>query len=394
MVKRIEEVLKEHISKDYIERLTNKKAFYIGIDSGTYRTRAVGSNGVMAETLSFVGILKRHFGVQTLIGQEALNYRTELDQLIRPIRYGYLFSLDRTKQEQRELAYGYLMRYLKNKIVPQDFTGPVIAVVSIPIIDETEEGIKNRNLILDLLERKEKLFDCVQLVPQPFAGTVGASTDIPELSEYTVAVDQGAGTSAIALVRSIKIPTYPKYQIKTIFAGDRKDEMFAEKVNKKLIEKGITDIEGKIPEIDVDTARVIKERYDFVGDENIVKVPYTFVSRRGPVTIDISAELKSVSEAQLNEIALLMLQVRSRLPVDEQDKYTKCVMLGEGSRIKGIAQFLQMKLREYLPSDAKFAKEIIVKAGEQDIFDNAKGALIYALNTDEEFYRGMGLTTI
>ncbi|HIJ79387.1 MAG: MamK family actin-like protein [Desulfobulbaceae bacterium] len=295
----------------------------LGVDLGTSRTAVMTNRGLKTMFDSVVGYPKDIIAAKLiqdsqLIGAKALEQAQSLD-MYAPLENGMIKK--NAGPKDLESVHALLEHALLQADAHEG--DRKCAVIGVP----AEASTKN---IGQLLELAKDIFDIALVVSEPFLVAYGMERIV-----NAVVVDIGAGTTDTCILKG-SLPG-PKDQISTNKAGDYLDRQL------------LAMILHKFPDIQVNQnqARQIKERYAFVGDQD-VKAKVKARERGKPVVIDCTEEVGKVCEELVPGIVEGIEKLVIGFNPEKQEEVLKNIFLaGGGSLIKGLDTMVEERLKDY-----------------------------------------------
>lgn len=331
-------------------------ALHIGIDLGTSRSAIVASNGKQEWVESYVAwpkdfVAKKMLGEDVLFGANALENRMSVT-LVRPLENGVI----REGTARDEEAVRELIHHLIEQVQPEEGQR-IQAAVGVPA-----EALKvNKLAIRDAVR---EYADALMVVSEPFAVAYG----LDALTNAMV-IDIGAGTADFCVMHGT-MPTEDDQRTLNL-AGDY--------VDRHLL--GLLTERHPGARFSETAVRHFKEQHGYVGEPNGKLAVKASVEGRA-TEVDVSKELKQACESILPGIVETAVDLLSRYDPDFQDLVRKNIYLaGGGSQIKGIAEELEDRLKEYGPTR--------VRVVDDPLFAGARGALALAQDMPDEFWEDM-----
>ncbi len=343
-------------AKKKTPKSTNSDALHIGIDLGTSRSAIVASNGKKDWVESYVAwpkdfVAKKMLGEDILFGSNALENRMSVT-LVRPLENGVI----RDGTARDEEAVRELIHHLIDLVQPEDGQR-VQAAIGVPA-----EALKvNKLAIRDAVR---EYADALMVVSEPFAVAYGI-----EALTNAMVIDIGAGTADFCVMHGT-MPAEDDQRTLTL-AGDYVDRQLLGLLTERHPDARFSET----------AVRQFKEQHGYVGAANgklAVKA-----SVEGKVKdVDISKELQQACASILPGIVETAVDLLSRYDPDFQDIVRKNIYVaGGGSQIKGIAEALEDRLKEYGPTR--------VRTVDDPLFAGAKGALALAQDMPDEYWEDM-----
>ena len=330
---------------------------FLGIDLGTSHTAVTTSRGKKLLLKSVVGYPRDVIGLKLLgrpfvVGDEAYEMRSYLE-LRYPLQDGVLSELsDRDLQVARHL----LTHIISQTDAAED--DEILAVIGVP----ARASGGNKSL---LLKMAQEVVDTALVVSEPFMVAYGLDKLV-----NSIVIDIGAGTTDLCALKGT-VPL-PEDQVTLTKAGNYIDE----RLQNALIEK-YPDLQ-----INANVARSVKEAFSFVGNAPAPAIA-EFRANGKPVQCDVTECVKVASESIMQDI---IESIETLLP-SFQPEYQKTVLknivvAGGGSRIRGIASYIEEKLRPY--------GEASVTCVGDPTFDGSRGALRLAEELPPQYWSQLG----
>ena len=330
---------------------------FLGIDLGTSHTAVTTSRGKKLLLKSVVGYPRDVIGLKLLgrpfvVGDEAYEMRSYLE-LRYPLQDGVLSELS-----DRDLQ---VARHLLTHIISQTDAAEedeILAVIGVP----ARASGGNKAL---LLKMAQEVVDTALVVSEPFMVAYGLDKLV-----NSIVIDIGAGTTDLCALKGT-VPM-PEDQVTLTKAGNYIDE----RLQNALIEK-YPDLQ-----INANVARSVKEAFSFVGTAPAPAIA-EFRANGKPVQCDVTECVKVASESIMQDI---IESIETLLP-SFQPEYQKSVLknivvAGGGSRIRGIASYIEEKLRPY--------GEATVTCVGDPTFDGSRGALRLAEELPPQYWSQLG----
>jgi len=329
------------------------ETYYVGIDLGTSRTSIATSTGVRLTTDTVVGyskdvISKKRFGVDYLLGKDALANRLALD-MVWPLADGVLQSNTRHVDSVRIIIRDILVKSIPD-LKDDD---KVFAAIGVP----AKASMKNKT---DLLKAANGLVDKLLIVSEPFAVAYG----LDRFDEVLV-VDIGAGTADLICIKG-HLPE-AEDQVTLTTAGNYLDGKITEAILSRHPNVQLT------PQI----IKKIKEKYGYVTVSEDVSV--TLTEKGKPSVYDITGLLQECCFMLTDPICEAVQELVGNFDPEFQEKLRHNVIVaGGGSRLRGIDRAIEKGLEEYGGGEAT-----IVQDAE---FAGAEGSLKMALEMPEQYW--------
>lgn len=340
------------------KKTTKKKEdiLYIGIDLGTSRSAIATSTGKKKWVESYIGwprdfIARKLLKKDILFGEEAVSNRMSVE-LVRPLERGVIRDgTPRDLEAVRELIHHLI------ELVDPGEDQKIYAAVGVPA-----EALKvNKLAIRDAVK---EYADTLMVVSEPFA----VAYSLGVLNNAMI-IDIGAGTVDFCVMHG----TMPgeEDQRSLVTAGDYVDRQLFD-----VLKQEYPTVRFSEPLV-----RQYKEEHGFVGKPNgKVQVSVPLDGKFTPH--DITAEMQQACESLLPPIVETILDLIARYEPDFQERVRKNIYLaGGGSQIKGIADALEDRLKEYGPYK--------VTPVDDPLYAGAEGALALAQDMPEEYWEGM-----
>lgn len=337
---------------------------YVGIDLGTSRSAIAASNGVRAETASYVAyprdvVSMKALKKDKLFGEEALKHKLSCD-FYRPMEKGQIRYADR---DNKMNAGGEA----KVKQAAIDLLHHVVAQAN-PRSDELVYGvigapaqatIHNQKL---LLEAARGVFDSVMICSEPFAVAYGL-----DFFEDTLVIDIGAGTTDLCRMHG-SLPE-AEDQLTLSEAGDAIDQRLFDAMKQKCQGAAFT----------INMVKEIKQKHGFVGrigEPVIVTLP---VNGR-PTKFDITNEIRESCRSIIKPCVDALGNLIGSFDPEYQDRLRNHVLVaGGGSQIIGLAEEIELALSELGGGR--------VRRVDEPVFAGANGALKLAHDMPAEFWQ-------
>ena len=340
--------------------MTNQKserALLLGIDLGTARTAVMSNRKFKGLIQSVVGYPRDIIGVKLLnrtqvIGSEAIEKRSFLD-LYYPLEDGVLKE---ASDKDLEAAHE-LLKYAIELTEPRAGE-KICGIIGVP----ARASVSNKG---QLLKIAEGLMDVSMVVSEPFMVAYGLS----KLTNAMI-VDVGAGTIDICAMKG----TVPKAdnQLSVLKGGNYIDQ---------LLETAIKDAYSGV-QIDRNLARVLKERYAFVGAAPEEVVVSLRVNGK-PADLDITEAVRVTCETIVPDIVENIKKlVLVYAPENQAETLANIVLAGGGSRIRGLGAMVEHHLKDY--------GDVHVTMVADSDYSGAHGALKLAMELPPEYWSQIG----
>lgn len=344
----------------------------IGFDFGTNTSCLIGSQEGSPEILikkaipTVLGYPKKNLlsGIlphkqEVFFGQEALKHKAHLD-LVYPMQQGIIADLEASKQ---------FMKYLRSLIVPQG-KASLKAVIGMPANTSPLAKEQMREVVSGIFEQ-------ILLVPEPFLAALGYRNE-KRLAEATyldpvrasLFVDIGAGTADLCVIQGYHPEA--KDLVTLTEAGDSIDQLLMEAVNSHYPEVALSAAK----------ARALKEAFSYVGPLKQGMLIKTFVNGK-PRQVDVGPSIGHACNQVVDAIvAALIKLIASTTPEMVEAILQNIILTGGGSRINGIAEYMQEKLLA-----EGFEAPRVSTVGEHYKSFVALGAWKAALNTKPQHWQ-------
>ncbi|CAA7622266.1 MamK family actin-like protein [Magnetospirillum sp. UT-4] len=337
-----------------------KQRLFLGIDLGTSHTAVMSSRGKKFLLKSVVGYPKDVIGLKLLgrpyvVGDEAFDMRSYLD-LRYPLQDGVLSEIS---ERDVEVAR-HLLTHLVRTAEPEEGED-ICAVIGVP----ARASAANKAL---LLKMAQEVVHTAMVVSEPFMVAYGL-----EKLVNAIVVDIGAGTTDICALKGT-VPG-PEDQVTLTKAGNYVDE----RLQNAILERH--------PELqmNLNVACAVKERFSFVGPAPEASV-YEFRAAGKPVQRDVTDAVRIACEALMPDILeSIETLLQSFQPECQAVALRNIIVAGGGSRIRGIAGYVQEKLRPYGVAEVTCVKD--------PTFDGCRGALRLAEELPPQYWRQLGDVT-
>lgn len=344
----------------------------IGFDFGTNTSCLIGSQEGSPEILikkaipTVVGYPKKNLlsGIlpskqEVFFGQDALKYKAHLD-LVYPMQKGIIANLDASKQ---------FMQYLRSLILPKGRVS-LKAVIGMPANTPVLAQEQMREVVSGTFEQ-------ILLIPEPFLAALGYRNE-KRLSEAnyldpvraSLFVDIGAGTTDLCAIQGYHPEA--KDLVTLNEAGDTIDQLLMEAVH------------AQYPEIALSTvkARALKETFSYVGPLKHSVPVKTFINGK-PRQIDVGPSIGQACTQVVDSIVAAVTKlIGSVSPEIVEAVLHNIILTGGGSRINGIAEYMQEKLLA-----EGFEDPHVSTVGEHYKSFVALGAWKAALNTKPQHWQ-------
>lgn len=312
-----------------------RKATFIGMDLGTFKTSVASSYGQRGAQHSAVGwpkdrIARAAVGQDVIIGDQTIEQRLKLN-VVRPFEKGALKYGGNDEQPSSQHVDDVAQRMEAARLLVQHAVAstdpppnqPIFGVIGAP----SEATKSNKQVIL---EAARGTFDAAVIAPEPFTVAFG----MDRLSD-TLVVDIGAGTIDICPL----LGTFPDEddQVTIAAGGDLIDETFHRAVEEAYPNARLSR----------NMARRIKEKYGFVHDVD-EKAVVTLPTFKRPEEFDITEQLKAACKTIVEPIIEGVRQVLSKSDPEFQETLLHNILLGGGgSQIRGLDRLIEAGLEDY-----------------------------------------------
>lgn len=338
------------------------ETLFVGIDFGSMNTGIAASNGFRRVIPTEVGwpkdaIAQEWLGKSCVFAEELDEHRPAL-RTIRPFANGALkyapVSGEAAAAEATAESVMAATQVIRHAIelVKRTAHAQVRGVVGVP----AQASLKNKQLLLDICEQA---MDTVVLVPEPFAIGYGLGGH-----RQSLIVDIGAGTTD--LCHYFGAMPGPSDLVTIGRGGDWIDEDFRQRV---LAAHDNVLLSPKV-------ARLIKEKYGFVGDVTepiLVRLP---VRGGEPQTFDVTEPLRDACTVLADEVLAGILTLLDQVSPDYHASLLESTLLaGGGSRLHGFDNWLEARLSDYGKAN--------VRPIPDSCFSGANGALQLAMHLPE-----------
>jgi rod shape-determining protein MreB len=329
----------------------------LGIDLGTSHTAIMSNRGAKGLVRSVVGYPKDVIGLKLLgrpfvVGDEAYDLRSYLD-LRYPLEDGVLSE---NGERDIEVARHMLSHVIKMADAKPD--DDVYAVIGVP----ARATGANKTL---LLKMAQEVVHTAMVVSEPFMVAYGLNKLL-----NTIVVDIGAGTVDLCALKGT-VPA-PEDQVTLTKAGNYVDE----RLQNAILER-YPDVQ-----MNVNVACAIKEAHSFVG-KSAQPVVVDLRAAGKPVQCDVTDAIKVACESPLADIIeSIQTLIQTFQPEYQEAALKNIVIAGGGSRIKGLAQYIQNSLRAY-------GEAQVVCVGDPT-YDGCRGALRLAEELPPQYWGQLG----
>lgn len=338
----------------------------LGFDFGTNTSCLIGSQEGSPEIIikkaipTVVGYPKKNLlnGIlpskqDAFFGQEALKYKAHLD-IVYPMQNGVIADLEASK---------LFLKYLYNLIAPKAKLS-IKAIIGMPANTTALAKEQMRDVLSGIFEQ-------ILLVPEPFLAAVGYRNE-KRLSDpsyidpvrSSLFVDIGAGTTDLCILQGY----HPEGQdlLTLNDAGDAIDAALLEAIQSQYPEVTLSAIK----------ARALKESFSYVGPLKQGLVIKTLINGK-PKQLDIGPSVGQACTRIVDSIVAALIKLIARAHPDTIEGILQNIILtGGGSRIQGIAEYIQAKL-----SAEGFENPHVTTVGEHYKSFVALGAWKTALTT-------------
>nr|CAX84225.1 Magnetosome protein MamK [uncultured bacterium] len=329
----------------------------LGIDLGTSHTAIMSNRGAKGLVRSVVGYPKDVIGLKLLgrpyvVGNEAYDLRSYLD-LRYPLEDGVLAE---NGERDIEVARHMLSHVIKMADAKPD--DEVYAVIGVP----ARATGSNKSL---LLKMAQEVVHTAMVVSEPFMVAYGLNKLL-----NAIVVDIGAGTVDLCALKGT-VPA-PEDQVTLTKAGNYVDE----RLQNAILER-YPDIQ-----MNVNVACAIKEAHSFVGSPSSPVVVDLRAAGK-PVSCDVTDALKVACEAPLPDIIeSIQTLIQTFQPEYQEMALKNIIIAGGGSRIKGLASYIQNSLRAYGNAE--------VVCVNDPTYDGCRGALRLAEELPPQYWGQLG----
>ncbi|MGD1029891.1 MAG: rod shape-determining protein [Opitutaceae bacterium] len=353
---------------------TTSEALLVGLDWGTNTSCLMASPVGSQETCvheqipTIVGYVPENViegvipnNATTLFGRDALKYRHQIINVVRPMQGGVV----------QDVPAATLFAQYMRSLLPSDCT-EVRAVIGVPASSDVTARENVRTAV-------QGVFNKVIFVPEPFLAALGYR-DESRLSEAdykdpvlnSLYIDIGAGSTDVCLVQG-HYPTVDD-QLSSQFAGDAVDQIILENALVTYPDSGLT----------ATRIREIKERNSYVLAEDASKPAIATVMVGGkPRKLDVTRQVGAGCEALLQKVFEMTRELITRADPDSVAELLQSVIVtGGGSLIKGFGIALQTKLLE-----EGFENVRVTVLGEKYKDYVARGALKFASRAKESHWQ-------
>lgn len=338
----------------------------LGFDFGTNTSCLIGSQEGSPEIIikkaipTLVGYPKKNLlnGIlpakqEVFFGHEALKYKAHLD-IVYPMQNGVIADLEASK---------LFMKYLYSLVAPKGKLS-IKAIIGMPA--NTTSLAKEQ-----MREALSGIFEQILLVPEPFLAALGYRNE-KRLNDATyldpvrssLFIDIGAGTSDLCTLQGY----HPEAQdlVTLNEAGDAIDAYLVEAIQSQYPEVVLT----------LSKARALKESFSYVGPLKQGMFIKTLVNGK-PKQVDIGPSVGQACTRTVDSIVAALIKLIAAAHPDNVESILQNIILtGGGSKIQGIAEYIQAKL-----SAEGFENPHVTTVGEHYKSFVALGAWKAALTT-------------
>lgn len=344
----------------------------LGFDFGTNTSCVIGSQEGSPEILikkaipTVIGYPKKNLlsGIlpskqEIFFGQEALKYKAHLD-LVYPMQKGIIADLEASKQ---------FMQYLRSLIAPKG-RAHLKAVIGMPANTPMLAQEQMREVVSGVFEQ-------ILLIPEPFLAALGYRNE-KRLGEAnyldpvraSLFVDIGAGTTDLCAIQGYHPEA--KDLVTLTEAGDTIDQLLMEAVNTQYPEIALSTVK----------ARALKEAFSYVGPLKQGMLIKTFVNGK-PRQVDVGPSIGQACTRVVDATVVAVTKLIASVSQETVESILQNIILtGGGSRINGIAEYMQEKLLA-----EGFEAPHVSTVGEHYKSFVALGAWKAALNTKPQHWQ-------